>query len=133
VQEKRLEIMIKTAHIEALVYPTENIEKVIKAFYFVSGLKPKRENLEDIVKLSAETKKKKEIESIVKKIKKQKVDIKDHMDEEGNFYLRFDKGTASENKLVKTNSGYAIKVVLKFVSYPRDLEKIQKEILTTIG
>jgi len=125
--------MIKTAYVEALVYPTEDIEKVIKAFYFVSGLKPKRENLEDIVKLSAETKKKKEIEAIVQKIKKQKFDIKDHMDEQGNFYLRFDKGTASENKLIKTNSGYAIKVVLKFVSYPRDLKKIQKEILTTIG
>ncbi|NYZ79740.1 hypothetical protein H0N95_00645 [Candidatus Micrarchaeota archaeon] len=137
----------KTAHsvtIEAFMYPSEDRTKVAKAVSFVvPGAKIHDESVESyygppIIRMSAVIRKPKEVSAALDHIANGLSDedrrevigsINDRLDKEGNFYIRFSKQDAHDERLVVQYKGDVIKLVVKMVGYPYKRENAKKDLV----
>ena len=139
--------MKKTIHslyLEAFSYPSEDEDKVFQALTFILGEKRKlrADPVEShhgpvITRLFYETNKWNDIKEILKNIfeklseKDRKTileTLKDRIDEEGNFYMRFGKQETYQGKLSLLYQGDVIKIRMKVASYPFSLENVEKNV-----
>ncbi len=133
--------MITGVDIEAFCYPTENIEKVKQAFMTVSPVPPEITHAtthfgSNVSVLRARLSRKSEIRDFLHRLTslpeadkdKLRAEIRSRVDDRGNFYIRFDKFRALDGELDITDSSDAIKVSIKFTTYPRSLDKAIEEI-----
>lgn len=133
--------MIHNISYRTFVYETEDEEKVINAinYLFPNPLPEKTINQDyfndNITILSEKITKKRKNRDFVKFLNenlsdKDKQIIKNElscrMDKKGNFFLRFDKQKAFEEKLKLTYSGDAIHVKIKIASYPVSKDNAMK-------
>jgi RNA binding exosome subunit len=134
---------------EVFVYASEDIDKVKEAF---STFFPKKETIEEKINggfgvtikiLRAEISGKKACEltkKIVSELKKPEKELLQqklrlHIDEEGKFYLRFDKQSAYEKGKIILCSGEdsSIQVVLHLESFPASQEGYVKAAEELLG
>ncbi len=132
--------MITGVEIETFCYPTEDMEKVKRAFLTISPINPDISRVSthfgvDILVLRAKLKKKSEIREFLSRLAKLSESEKDELrksletrvDDKGNLYIRLDKFSALDGE-IHLAEREPIKVVIKFTTFPFDRSKILKEI-----
>lgn len=136
--------LVHELYLEAFSYPTEDDSKVFQAIFKVLGEeKPiKAERVESyygptILKLVYKANNYSEIKKILKHILKNMSEknkrallkeVKERLDEKGDFYLRFDKQEAYRGDLVLSYKGDVIKLVLSILSFPFSLKECEKNV-----
>lgn len=122
--------LVHTLEIETFCYPTEDLEKVKKAFE-LTGFEPSIDSVNGTKVLKTEQEKHGEITDFLKKVKSElpENDVKEicetidrRTDEQGNFFFRLDKQAASEQEY-KLSDGSDIHVRMKVSSFPSSREK----------
>ncbi len=123
--------LVHTLEIETFCYPTEELEKVKKAFE-ITGFEPSISSANRTRVLKTEEKKHGQITDFLKKLKSElpENDVKEicetierRTDEQGNFFFRLDKQAASEEEY-KLSNGSDIQVRMKISSFPSSREKV---------
>ncbi len=130
--------MITSVEIQAFCYPTEDLEKVKRAFLAISPVEPEITKTTthfhtDMLVLKARIKGKKirdflaRLSRLSREEKNEILNTLDsRIDEKGNLYIRLDKFKALEGE-VSLARKEPILVVIKFTTYPFDREKVLEE------
>ncbi len=132
--------MIKDVRIEAFCHPTEDLEKVKEAFMNISPVDPEIKRVTthfhtNMFVLSAVITRRAGISKVVSRIKElpssDRVEllntVDDRLDSDGNFFIRISKFSALDGK-IELSDGEPIEIVLKFVEFPSNIEKVKDEI-----
>ncbi len=138
--------MKKLAHyleLRALSYPTEDPSKVKKAIQNILNLDPEKidEELQEketesyygskITKYTYRTKRWSQVKTFMKRISQETElpeNLEKHLNNEGGFYIRFNKQKAYQGKLETTESGDAVHVKVKIASYPFKMKQIKENL-----
>ncbi len=130
--------MITSVEIQTFCYPTEDLEKVKRAFLAISPVEPEITKTTthfhtDMLVLKARIKGKKirdflaRLSRLSREEKNEILNTLDsRIDEKGNLYIRLDKFKALEGE-VSLARKEPILVVIKFTTYPFDREKVLEE------
>ena len=130
--------MLKYIYFRCFVHATEDIDKVKKAFRFITQKDKFEEHVEkgyygnEIIILETKITKKNEIIEFWKRMKDYGIVeeimpiLDDIVDENGMLYLRFDKQQAFLEKIALTTHGDSIAMRSKIESYPMKKERAMK-------
>ncbi|MEM0372402.1 MAG: RNA-binding domain-containing protein [archaeon] len=141
---KSMQKKVHSVSMEAFMYPSEDRQKVLKALSFVMPFrKIKEEAIESyfgpkIIKITASTASQKQAEDTLRRISGALSDsdraelirsVEERLDDEGNFFMRFSKQEAFDEKLVLQYKGDVIKIVVKTACYPFNRENAKKNLV----
>jgi len=127
---------ISSISVDAFCYPTENKQHVLSALHTIINIENaelKENKIEshygpEIIQIKFKTTRPKEIQTLIDHIEQHaKInDAIDRVDEEGFLHLRFDKQAASQGEIKLTAGGDIIKVKIRLVSYPFNVQEVKK-------